>query len=164
MTTGVVTPDEATFRELARAHRVVPVTRRLLADGETPVGVYRKLAGGPGTFLLESAEQGAASAARPGRATRSSGVRSVATLTERDGAGGVARRAAGRRAGRAATRSSVLRETVARWPGRGAPATGADLPPLTGGLVGFLSYDVGAPVRAAARAGRRRPAASPSSA
>ena len=61
MTTGVVTPDEKTFLELARTHRVVPVTRRLLADGETPVGVYRKLAGGPGTFLLESAEHGAAS-------------------------------------------------------------------------------------------------------
>jgi anthranilate synthase component 1 len=61
VTTGVVTPDGGTFRALARTHRVVPVTRRLLADGETPVGVYRKLAGGPGTFLLESAEQGSAS-------------------------------------------------------------------------------------------------------
>src|SRR5215218_9883128 len=80
MTTGAVAPDEATFRELARGRRVVPVTRRLLADGETPVGVYRKLAGGPGTFLLESAEQGAAW-------SRYSfvGVRSAATLIERDG-------------------------------------------------------------------------------
>jgi len=72
VTTGVVTPDEETFQALARTHRVVPVTRRLLADGETPVGVYRKLAGGPGTFLLESAEQGAASGrtAYPPTATR----------------------------------------------------------------------------------------------
>ena len=59
MTTGAVTPDEATFAAVARRRRVVPVTRRLLADGETPVGIYRKLAGGPGTFLLESADQGA---------------------------------------------------------------------------------------------------------
>ena len=36
MTTGVVTPDADTFQALARTHRVVPVTRRLLADGETP--------------------------------------------------------------------------------------------------------------------------------
>ena len=44
---------------IAAGHRVVPVLRRLFADGETPVGVYRKLAEGrPGTFLLESAEQG----------------------------------------------------------------------------------------------------------
>ena len=39
--------------------RVIPVVRRLLADAETPVGVYRKLAKDqPGTFLLESAEHG----------------------------------------------------------------------------------------------------------
>src|SRR3954464_10837719 len=44
---------------LAAGHRVVPVLRELFADGETPIGVYRKLAlGKPGTFLLESAEQG----------------------------------------------------------------------------------------------------------
>ena len=66
---GAVTPSRAEFRELAAAHRVIPVTRRLLADDETPVGVYRKLAGDrPGTFLLESAEHGG-----PGRAGRSSG-------------------------------------------------------------------------------------------
>ena len=84
MTTGVVAPDEKTFLELARHHRVVPVTRRLLADGETPVGVYRKLAGGPGTFLLESAEHGRG---RVDGWSRYSfiGVRSIATLTERDG-------------------------------------------------------------------------------
>ena len=44
---------------LAAGHRVVPVLRELFADGETPIGIYRKLAvGKPGTFLLESAEQG----------------------------------------------------------------------------------------------------------
>ena len=42
-----------------RARRVIPVHRRLLADAETAIGLYRKLAGNrPGTFLLESAEQG----------------------------------------------------------------------------------------------------------
>ena len=64
-----------------RSRRVIPVTRRLLADGETPVGIYRKLAAGrSGTFLLESAEHGAVW-------SRYSfvGVRSRATLTERDG-------------------------------------------------------------------------------
>src|SRR5215217_7885190 len=87
MTTGAVAPDEATFRELARTRRVVPVIRRLLADAETPVGVYRKLAGGPGTFLLESAEQGAST--KKGGATWSRysfvGVRSAATLTSANG-------------------------------------------------------------------------------
>ena len=53
------TPSRGTSpRSPAGGRRVVPVTRRLLADARPPVGVYRKLAGGPGTFLLESAEQG----------------------------------------------------------------------------------------------------------
>jgi anthranilate synthase component 1 len=139
VTTGVVTPDEGTFRELTRAHRVVPVTRRLLADGETALGVYRKLAGGPGTFLLESAEQGSGSA----QWSRYSfiGVRSAATLTEKDGEAvwlgvppdGVPT---------SGDPAQVLRETVRALSGSGTPVTGEDLPPLTGGLVGYLAYDI----------------------
>ncbi|HBO54808.1 MAG TPA: anthranilate synthase component I, partial [Janibacter terrae] len=78
---GQTWPDLDTFTDLARDRRVVPVVRRLVADGETPVGVYRKLAGdAPGTFLLESAEHG-------GVWSRWSmiGAQSRATLTERDG-------------------------------------------------------------------------------
>ena len=49
MTTVAEGLDE--FRTALARDRVVPVTRRLLADAETPVGAYRKLAGGrPGTF------------------------------------------------------------------------------------------------------------------
>ena len=67
--------------ELARERRVIPVVRRLLADAETPLSLYRKLARDePGTFLLESAEHG-------GVWSRYSivGARSHATLTEKDG-------------------------------------------------------------------------------
>src|SRR5690349_23787014 len=85
MTTGAVAPDEATFLALAQRRRVVPVVRRLLADAETPVGVYRKLAGGPGTFLLESAEQGAGSGGTAWSRYSFVGVRSAATLIEKDG-------------------------------------------------------------------------------
>ena len=85
VTSGAVVPDEATFVTRARDRRVVPVIRRLLADGETPVGVYTKLAGGPGTFLLESAEQGAGSAGTAWSRYSFIGVRSAATLVERDG-------------------------------------------------------------------------------
>lgn len=47
------------FREYARNNNVIPVYRRVLADGETPLGIYKKLAqSNPGTFLLESAEHG----------------------------------------------------------------------------------------------------------
>jgi anthranilate synthase component 1 len=139
VTTGVVSPDEKTFLELARTHRVVPVTRRLLADGETPVGVYRKLAGGPGTFLLESAEHGAASGGTAWSRYSFVGVRSIATLTERDG---TAVWLGTPPAGVPTTGDpvAVLRDTVALLTGA-HPETGAQLPPLTGGLVGFLSYD-----------------------
>ena len=81
LTFGSSWPSLDVFGELARTRRVIPVVRRLLADGETPLGVYRKLAKGePGTFLLESAEHG-------GVWSRYSivGAHSAATLTERDG-------------------------------------------------------------------------------
>ncbi|GDY52809.1 hypothetical protein SVIO_034320 [Streptomyces violaceusniger] len=73
--------DLETFRKLAADRRVIPVSRKLLADGDTPVGLYRKLAAErPGTFLLESAENG-----RSWSRYSFVGVRSAATLTERDG-------------------------------------------------------------------------------
>jgi anthranilate synthase component 1 len=129
---GATWPDLETFRLLARDRRVVPVVRRFLADGETPIGVYRKLSGNlPGTFLLESAEQGLWS--------RWSivGARSRATLTADQGRA----RWLGEPPVGVPTDGDpmlALRETVAalhtpRLPG---------LPPLTGGMVGFLSWDV----------------------
>ncbi|MCW2578847.1 MAG: trpE, partial [Blastococcus sp.] len=77
---GVVSPTREEFGALDQP--VVPVTRRLLADSETAVGIYRKLARNrPGTVLLESAEQGK-------QWSRYSfvGVRSAGVLSERDGA------------------------------------------------------------------------------
>src|SRR3954467_10388507 len=79
--TGQTDPDLDGFLAALETSRVVPVTRRLLADAETPVGAYRKLAAGrSGTFLLESAEHG-------GVWSRYSfvGVRAAATLSEREG-------------------------------------------------------------------------------
>jgi anthranilate synthase component 1 len=127
------TPDLDRFRELAKDRRVIPVTRRLLADGETPVGLYRKLAGArPGTFLLESAEHG-------GVWSRYSfiGAHAAAVLTERDGqAVWTGRPPVG--IPTSGDPLTVLRAASA------ALATPAEdgLPPLTGGFVGFLSYDV----------------------
>ncbi|GLY93527.1 anthranilate synthase component I [Actinoplanes sp. NBRC 103695] len=133
MTSGAVRPTEDEF--VATRRRVVPVTRRLLADGETPIGVYIKLAGGPGTFLLESAEQGVAW-------SRYSfvGVRSAATLTEKVGQ---AQWLGAPPDGVPLTGDPVtaLRETVAALAGPAEPAV-TGLPPLTGGMVGYLSYDL----------------------
>ena len=54
-----IRPSLAEFREQARTSRVISVYRRLLADAETAVGLYAKLTENrPGSYLLESAEQG----------------------------------------------------------------------------------------------------------
>jgi anthranilate synthase component 1 len=141
MTTGEISPTRAEFRALAAEYTVVPVARRLLADGETPVGMYRKLGGGPGTFLLESAEHS-------GMRSRYSivGVRAAATLTEVDGEArwtggeappGVPTGGSPLTALRAVERSLRAPRLDEVWPGAGT----SGMPPLMGGLVGYLSYD-----------------------
>jgi anthranilate synthase component I len=130
-TLGTITPSLEEFREHPRDRRVIPVTRKLLADGETPLGVYAKLARDePGTFLFESAEHGVW-----GRYSFI-GVRSEATLTERDGvAHWLGTPPVGLPSG--GDPLVAVKETLAwlhtlRFP---------DLPPLTGGLVGYIGYD-----------------------
>lgn len=129
---GVTWPPLATFTELARDRRVIPVVRRLLADAETPVGVYRKLAQErPGTFLLESAEHG-------GVWSRYSivGAHCRATLTEQ---GGAAHWIGTPPVGVPVDGDplAALRETVERLATPPIPG----LPPLTGGMVGAITYD-----------------------
>lgn len=120
------------FRIYARNFNVIPVFRKLLADSETPLGVYRKLAkSAPGTFLLESAEHG-------GVWSRFSfiGVHSDATLTEKDGLavweGNVP---AGAPVGMPPLEALRISAAHLRSPKI------AGLPPLTGGLVGYMGYD-----------------------
>jgi anthranilate synthase component 1 len=128
---GQTDPDIDGFLAALDTDRVVPVTRRLLADAETPVGAYRKLAAGrPGTFLLESAEHG-------GVWSRYSfvGVRAAATLSERDG---VAVWTGSGPEDHPSDPLAALRDASARLH---TPRKRADLPPLTGGLVGYLGYD-----------------------
>lgn len=129
---GATWPPLAVFAHLARERRVIPVVRRLLADGETPLGVYRKLAHGqPGTFLLESAEHG-------GVWSRYSivGAASSATLTERDGqAHWVGQPPVGVPV--AGDPTLALRDTVEALATRRIDG----LPPLTGGMVGAVAYD-----------------------
>jgi anthranilate synthase component 1 len=46
-------------RELSNTYNVIPISKRLFAGTETPLGIYQKLCNqSPNTFLLESAEQG----------------------------------------------------------------------------------------------------------
>src|SRR3978361_1329109 len=127
----MTTRDELTA--LAHTHRLVPITRTLFADAETPVGVYRKLAAGrPGTFLLESAEPGASF-------SRWSfvGVNAVARLSSQ----GPDASWTGTVPVGLPTEGDALDVLAQSWRAvRGPRLPG--LPPLTGGFVGYLSYDV----------------------
>lgn len=126
------TTTRGEFLMLAAEHRVVPVTRKVLADSETPLSAYRKLAANrPGTFLFESAENG-----RSWSRWSFIGAGAPSALT--------------------------VRGDEAVWlgtPPRGAPSGGDPLlalratmgllstgplpgmPPLSGGMVGFFAYD-----------------------
>src|SRR5271154_6454685 len=46
------------FLKLATQGNVIPVTRKLLADVETPLSAYRKIRGAGESFLFESVEGG----------------------------------------------------------------------------------------------------------
>ena len=133
MRLGFTSPAREDFAALDQP--MVPVVRRLLADSETAVGIYRKLAGNrPGTVLLESAEQGK-------QWSRYSfvGVRSAGVLTERDGRTEWLGSALPGLTDDLPEDPLAAVRTLARR--LRSPRT-ADLPPLTGGLVGYLGYDV----------------------
>jgi len=51
-------PTQSEFIELAKQGNLIPVTRRLLADFETPLSAYRKIRGPGESFLFESVEGG----------------------------------------------------------------------------------------------------------
>jgi anthranilate synthase component 1 len=127
-----IRPSREEFRALAAHHTVVPVWVELLADLETPVAAYAKLVGDGTGFLLESVEHGerwsrfsfvgrdpqATMALRGGRITVDGGV---PASVPRD-------------RGMLAALDALLH--VYRAPFL------PDLPPLQGGVMGYLGYDV----------------------
>ena len=129
-------PGRDRFCELARHHRIVPVWRELMADTVTPVAAFLQVVGESPGFLLESVEGGE----RWGRYSFI-GRRPLATLVGRDG--------------RVVSSGAFeLPDEVRARAGAGVLATVealvsacrspefADLPPLHGGIVGYLGYDV----------------------
>ena len=132
---SVLHPGREEFRELARAYTVVPVWRELLADLITPVAAFARLTRNdePG-FLLESVEHGE-------RWSRWSfaGRRPAATLVSRGG--GVIEVAGGRLPEGIPLDRGILAAIEALLHIYRSPAL-PGLPPLHGGLVGYLGYDV----------------------
>ena len=112
---------------------MVPVTRKVLADAETPLSAYRKLADNrPGTFLLESAENG-----RSWSRWSFIGAGAPSALTVRDGQA-VWLGTVPHDAPTGGDPLQALRETLELL----ATAALPGLPPLSGGMVGFFAYDL----------------------
>ncbi|MEY4796726.1 MAG: anthranilate synthase component [Actinomycetota bacterium] len=127
-----ISPTRQEFHALAKENTVIPVWTEVLADVETPVSAYIKLVGDRPGFLLESVEHGE-------RWSRFSfvGRDPVATLVLRDGAittVGNVPSSMPRDKGMLAAIESLL--ATYRSP------LHPDLPPLQGGLMGFLGYDI----------------------
>jgi anthranilate synthase component 1 len=125
-------PSRDEFHALAEDHTVVPVWAELLADLETPVAAFVKLVGDETGFLLESVEHGE-------RWSRFSfvGRRPRATLTLR---GGQVELEGELPAGVPST-GGILTALEALLHHYRAPLL-PDLPPLQGGVMGYLGYDV----------------------
>ncbi len=124
-------PDPAEFAALAKEHEIVPVWCEVVADTLTPVACFANVVGQGDGFLFESVEGGE----RWGRYSFV-GRRPLATLTARGRAVAVTGRL-----GLAPSDEGILAAVealVARF--RSPVLTG--LPPLHGGLVGYLGYDV----------------------
>jgi len=125
-------PTRDEFRNLAAEHSVLPVWTELLADLETPVAAYAKLVGDGEGFLLESVEHAErwSRYSFVGRHPRASMLLRNGVL-EVDGTlpDGVP------------TDRGILAAMEAIIGAYTAPLF-PELPPLQGGLMGFLGYDV----------------------
>ena len=130
----MVSPDREEFRALARGHAVVPVWRELLADLTTPVSLYARCVGDGEGFLLESVDRGETW----GRWSFI-GRNPSLTLTSH-GAGGDLDVSGDLPAGirTDAGMLAALEDLLEHF----RSPTIEDLPPLHGGLMGYLGYDV----------------------
>ncbi len=150
----MITPDLKTFKDLAVKGDLIPIMKEVIADTETPVSAYRKIAYDfkgrprPYSFMLESVEGGE-------NIARYSflGVDPLSIYAHSNGRGrildgkGTSKPVAGR---------DVFEEIdKAIKTFRYVPIPG--LPPFSGGAVGYTSYDVISEVEKTVR----KPAANP---
>jgi anthranilate synthase component 1 len=119
-------------RNLVERGNLIPVYREVLADMETPVSVYRKIARGPFSFLLESVEGGE-------RLARYSflGTEPRLTATLRNGVARVTTPGEGTRESRFADPLEFVKGLMAPY----RPVPLPDLPRFQGGAVGYLAYE-----------------------
>ena len=139
---SMYSPSLEEFRSLAASGNLIPVTRKLLADSETPLSAYRKIRGADESFLFESVEGGehlgrysfvgcnpravirqtqdAVQVLQNGKVTESFAIASNASNSNqvRDGL-------------------AVVEREMKKF----RPVTVPGLPRFTGGAVGFIGYE-----------------------
>ena len=132
----MTSPTRNQFIEKAKLGNLIPVWREALADMETPVSAFRKVAGGrANSFLLESVEGGERLArysflgSDPFLVFRSKG--DTATITEGERVETLTLTAGER------DPLHVLKELLGRYTYVPSP----ELPPFVGGAVGMIGYD-----------------------
>ncbi len=129
----MIRPSLADFAKLSKGGRRVPVMREILADTDTPVSAFLKIAHGSHAFLLESVESGE-------KWSRYSilGADPAAVYFAQDDR--VELRRPGKKASVANGAGDPLAE-LEKWLARQDPVEVEGVPPFWGGAVGFLSYD-----------------------
>jgi anthranilate synthase component 1 len=132
-----VRPDRDTFEREAEGFALAPVWTELLADVSTPVGVFPALAGDGSGLLLESVER----SERWGRYSFVAGDPAAIVVLDRDGLR--VQDATDRLSLETPSSGDARADLVALARSLRAPRVDG-LPSLTGGLMGFLSYEAAA--------------------
>jgi len=128
----MVRPDYKEFSRLAREATLIPVTKSVTADLQTPVSAFLAVAGRERrAFLLESVEGGE----KIGRYTFL-GARPYMVVSARE------RQVTVERGKRRQQFNGNIFEVLRDLLGRHRPALLEGLPPFTSGAVGFFAYDV----------------------
>src|SRR5580692_4549622 len=128
----LTTPSLREFQRLAKSHSLVPVTRTVAADLETPVSAFLRVAAAePEAFLLESVEGGE----HVGRYTFI-GIEPYKKITSRGSS--ITIEEGGKRRVFEGDIFTELKQAL----GGHTPARLPGLPPFTAGAVGFFAYDV----------------------
>src|SRR5919109_306147 len=137
-------PSQPEFLKLAEQGNLVPVTRRLLADFETPLSAYKKIRGQGESFLFESVEGGehlgrySFVGCNPRAIIRQIGN----TVDVLENGHLVDRYSVGREPNLAGKKSvndglQVVEKVLKRF----RPVSIPGLPRFTGGAVGFMGYE-----------------------
>ncbi|PAW77798.1 MAG: anthranilate synthase component I [Verrucomicrobia bacterium Tous-C9LFEB] len=128
----MISPNRDEFFALAKKGNLIPVSREIMADLETPVSAYLKIDTGDHSFLLESVERG-------GRFARYSflGASPGIIFTAREGQVTITENGQTRTFQSDTDPLSELQKLMGRF----KPVESEHLPLFSGGAVGYLSYE-----------------------